>query len=149
MGDIFVSYAREDRAKAKDLAEALQEQGWNVWWDRDIRPGGIFDEVISRSLNSAKCVIVLWSEASTRSEFAKEEATEGAKRHILAPVLIEDVEIPLGFRRIFSGSLPWSTAIVSPSEMPITLPDQAATVEGYRNKESATNKKNIMISLSC
>ena len=105
MSDIFISYAREDRAKAKEIAEALQEQGWTVWWDRNIPPGKTFDEVISEALNTAKCVIVLWSEASTRSDWVKEEANEGARRHILVPALIEDVEIPLGFRRIESAGL--------------------------------------------
>lgn len=105
MSDIFVSYAREDRSKAQDIAEALQDQGWTVWWDRNIPPGKTFDEVISKALNTAKCVIVLWSEASARSDWVKEEANEGARRHILVPVLIEDVEIPLGFRRIHSAML--------------------------------------------
>jgi hypothetical protein len=36
MSDIFISYAREDRPRAQQLAEALAGQGWDVWWDYSI-----------------------------------------------------------------------------------------------------------------
>ena len=88
---ILISYASEDRAKEKDIYEALEEQGWSVWWDRHIPPGKSFDEVISKALNAARCVIVLWFKASTQSNWVKDEASEGARRNILMPVLIEDV----------------------------------------------------------
>jgi hypothetical protein len=56
MSDIFISYAREDRDKAKALAELCQQQDWSVWWDRRIPPGRSFDEVIEEALGAAKCV---------------------------------------------------------------------------------------------
>lgn len=46
MADIFISYASEDRGRAEILAIKLQEQGWSVWWDRDLPFGRPFDEVI-------------------------------------------------------------------------------------------------------
>lgn len=105
MSDIFISYAREDRQRAQIFAEALQKQGWSVWWDRNILSGKLFDEVIEKELYAAKCVIVLWSENSIKSDWVKEEAAEGKKRDILVPVLINDVPIPLGFRRIQTSLL--------------------------------------------
>jgi TIR domain len=103
--DIFLSYASQDRAKAKILAEALERKGWLVWWDRRIPPGKRFEEVISEALNGAKCVVVLWSDASLKSDWVKEEAAEGARREILLPALIDNVEVPLGFRRIQAAHL--------------------------------------------
>jgi hypothetical protein len=61
MNDIFISYASDDRAIAKSLAEALGKQDWTVWWDRQIPPGRSYDDVIEDALNTARCVIVLWS----------------------------------------------------------------------------------------
>jgi hypothetical protein len=105
MSDIFISYSKEDRGKAKDIAEALVEQGFSVWWDRSILPGETFDTVIEAALDAAKCVIVLWSRTSVSSKWVKTEASEGDKRGILIPVLIDDVKIPLEFRRMQAADL--------------------------------------------
>lgn len=100
MSDIFISYAREDRTRAEFLADLLAQRGWTVWWDRNIPAGKVFDEVIEAELDSAKCVIVLWSKASASSRWVKAEAAEGARRGILVPVSMEDVRVPLEFRRL-------------------------------------------------
>jgi hypothetical protein len=105
MSDIFISYAKEDRGKAKDIAEALKQQGLSVWWDRSIPPGKTFDAVIEDALDAANCVIVLWSKTSVSSKWVKIEASEGNRRGILIPVLIDDVKIPLAFRRIQAADL--------------------------------------------
>jgi TIR domain len=100
MSDIFISYAREDRDKAKTLAELFQQQDWSVWWDRSIPPGRSFDEVIEEALGAAKCVVVLWSKNSASSDWVKGEAAEGLQRKILVPVRIGSGNVPLEFRRL-------------------------------------------------
>jgi hypothetical protein len=105
MSDIFVSYASEDRARAKVLAGALERQGWSVWWDRRIAPGKQFSQVIKEAIDEAKCIIVLWSKESVKSAWVQNEAAEGARREILVPALIDDVEIPFEFRRIQAARL--------------------------------------------
>jgi hypothetical protein len=87
------------------MADLLEQHGWSVWWDRTILPGQSFDQVIQEALNSAKCVIVLWSRHSIVSDWVKDEAADAAARHILVPALIEDVSIPLGFRRLQTANL--------------------------------------------
>ena len=49
---IFVSYAREDREQVQRLSEALGEQGWSVWWDRGILPGGRWHQVLQEQSQS-------------------------------------------------------------------------------------------------
>ncbi|QNT70904.1 toll/interleukin-1 receptor domain-containing protein [Defluviicoccus vanus] len=105
MPDIFISYAREDREIAELLARALEAEGWSVWWDRHIPAGKRFDEVISASLDKAKCVVALWSTAAIASQWVAEEAEEGKERGVFVPALIEAVEPPLGFRRIHAADL--------------------------------------------
>ena len=100
MSDIFISYAREDRDKAKTLAALFQQQDWSVWWDRSIPPGRSFDEVIEEALGAAKCVVVLWSKNSASSDWVKGEAAEGLRRKILVPVRIDSANVPLEFRRL-------------------------------------------------
>jgi hypothetical protein len=105
MADIFISYARADRARAERLAEALERLGWSVWWDRHILPGKTFDEVIEQALDSCLCVVVLWSQSSVTSSWVKTEAAEGVRRGVLVPVRIEDVQVPLEFRRAQTANL--------------------------------------------
>jgi len=105
MIDIFISYARSDREKAKAIADALEQRGYKVWWDPKIPPGKKFDEVIEEVLSQAKCVVVLWSQESIRSDWVKEEANVGKRRGILLPAKIEPVNPPLGFGLIQAADL--------------------------------------------
>ena len=105
MADIFISYAREDRERAKELAEALAERGWSVWWDREMLAGQSFADVIESELATVKAVIVLWSKHSVKSQWARNEAREGAARNVLVPVLIDDSRMPLEFRHLHTASL--------------------------------------------
>ena len=105
MPDIFISYASTDRERAGLLADALTKRGYSVWWDRTIPPGRVFDEVIQEAIQGAKCMIVLWSADSVRSNWVKTEASEGATRGILVPAVIGEVNLPIEFKRIQSANL--------------------------------------------
>jgi hypothetical protein len=105
MNEIFISYASEDRERARPLATALGARGWDAWWDREIPLGKSFDEVIERAIGQAKCVIVLWSRVSVTSEWVRNEASEGKRRGILIPVFIERVDAPLAFRLLNGADL--------------------------------------------
>jgi TolB-like protein len=105
MSDIFVSYANQDRVKAKTLAQFLENEGWSAFWDRTIPLGMAWDNYIEKELNEARCLVVLWSHSSIDSGWVKEEAEEGKRRGILLPILIERVRPPLGFRGIQAADL--------------------------------------------
>jgi hypothetical protein len=100
MPQIFLSYASQDRPRAKAFAEALLDRGWSVFWDRTIPPGRVFDQVIGEALAQAECVVVLWSKASVASNWVKDEISDASERGTLIPALIDDVALPLGFRRL-------------------------------------------------
>jgi hypothetical protein len=99
MHDIFISYAKVDHEIARTVAEELNKEGFEVWWDVDIPTGSTFDSAIEQAVADAKCVIVLWSENSTKSEWVHIEAAEGKARNILVPILVSDADIPFAFRR--------------------------------------------------
>ncbi|MCX2983417.1 TIR domain-containing protein [Halieaceae bacterium IMCC14734] len=100
MTDIFLSYAHEDRHRVEPLVDALSERGWDVWWDSQINAGSHFDIEIESVLDSARCVLVVWSKYSIGSQWVRSEAHEGMDRDILVPVLIDDVRPPMPFRQI-------------------------------------------------
>ena len=56
---IFLSYASQDRERAKRIAEALDIPDTTVWWDRDLVAGQRFEQVIRYKLSKADCVVVL------------------------------------------------------------------------------------------
>jgi hypothetical protein len=97
--NVFISYAREDQDRARTLSMALEACGWSVWWDPKIQAGQSFDEIIERELDTADCVVVLWSKHSISSEWVKNEASEGLARGVLIPARIDDIKLPLEFRR--------------------------------------------------
>jgi hypothetical protein len=105
MTDVFISYASEDRERARKVASALESRGWSVWWDRQIVVGQTFDQVIERELEAAKSVVVLWSKDSVASEWVRSEAAAAAERGVLAPALLDDVKLPLEFRRTQAADL--------------------------------------------
>nr|WP_305891007.1 SUMF1/EgtB/PvdO family nonheme iron enzyme [Methylomonas sp. WSC-7] len=96
-----MSYAREDVAKAKLLALALENQGWSVFWDRSsIQVGHDVDEVIELAIERTGCMIVGWSSAAKHSDWVRGEATIGRERRILLPILFELVDPPIAFRAV-------------------------------------------------
>ncbi len=97
MTDIFISYASEDRARVRPLAEALQERGFNVWWDRSLAAGQDYTAIIEKELKEAKAVIVVWTQSSAVSTFVRDEAGRARDEGRLVPVLLDAVQLPLGF----------------------------------------------------
>ena len=105
MTDIFISYSHEDRPRAQVLAQTLEGQRWSIFWDRTIPIGKTWRETIGKELGNARCVIVLWSKTSIESGWVQEEADDAKRRGILVPVLIENVQPPIGFRSIQTADL--------------------------------------------
>ena len=93
--DIFLSYASEDRERIT----------WSVWWDQRIPTGREFDEFIEEKLEASKSVVVVWSNTSIKKRWVKTEAQEGLDRNVLFPVKIDEVKIPLEFRRLKAANL--------------------------------------------
>jgi formylglycine-generating enzyme required for sulfatase activity len=116
MSDIFLSYASEDLARIRPLVHFLEQQGWSVWWDRTIPLGKTYDLVIEEALDTARCVVVVWSQASVMSHWVRTEAEEGRKRSILVPVMIDsNVRLPLAFRLLQTAPLlDWSDTASHP-----------------------------------
>src|SRR5512137_417961 len=99
MSDVFISYKAEDRRRIQLLVQALQSDGYSVWWDQHISAGDEWRQTIERQLDAAKCVIVAWSKRSVGPEgqFVRDEATRAQQRRVYLPVTIDNVRIPLGF----------------------------------------------------
>lgn len=105
MADIFISYSQKDRDRVRPIAQALEREGMDVFWDPEIPPGETWDSVIARELKSARCVIVAWSESSSESDWVKEEAEFGKRMKALVPLQLDETGPPLGFSRLQTANL--------------------------------------------
>ena len=77
MADIFISYAREDEAKAEAIKKGLRGENWTVWSDKQIAIGISWAEQIEHELTAARCVLVLWSRHSERIWFCSRGGQAG------------------------------------------------------------------------
>ena len=134
--DIFLSYARQDRASARVFAECLGEEGFKVWWDASLHSGETFDEVIEQRLRDAKAVVVLWSPRSVASRWVRAEATLADRRNKLVPAIIEACDRPIVFELTHTAELAdwhgdrsdprWRTFVDDLNRMIQTTADHAA-----------------------
>ena len=97
---VFLSYSREDKAKAQAIVGALEARGLTVWWDGLIEAGDEYADRIEQALTSADAVVVLWSAVSIHSHWVRDEAASGRDRGRMVPVTVGSVEPPIGFRQI-------------------------------------------------
>lgn len=105
--DVFVSYKAEDRARLKLLVDALEAEGFTVWWDAHIGGGTNWRRDIEEHLDAAKCVLVAWTKRSVGpdGEFVRDEAGQARRRGTYLPVRFDAVDLPLGFREVQAISL--------------------------------------------
>src|SRR6188472_1742039 len=105
MADVFVSYARNDKARVAPVVAAIEAKGWSVWWDPDITPGQEFDDQIEAEITAALAVLVVWTPTSVASRWVRGEAREAAERGILVPVRFEQARLPMDVRAIHTTDL--------------------------------------------
>ena len=132
MADIFISYAREDAVRAQALAGAFRNVEWSVWWDDAIRAAAPFDAVIDQQLDTALCVVVLWSTASVASNWVRAEASEADTQGRLVPITFESgLRLPVRFRQLRVLRLT-STDILEPTEAAQQLLADITALTGKR-----------------
>ncbi|WP_133513247.1 toll/interleukin-1 receptor domain-containing protein [Candidatus Thiosymbion oneisti] len=98
MADIFISYLQQDRRRVKPLVDALIAEGYQVWWDLEIRAGESFGRRIEAMLKKVRCVVTVWSQHSVDSEWVYAESTRAKDRGKFVPIRIDEgIELPLPF----------------------------------------------------
>lgn len=112
--DVFLSYARQDRRVAREIADNLQRQGVKCWLDSEqIKPGDSWAEKIQDGINNSHACMVLLSAASdpsdpttSRSWCSLQEKAWNQKEFSLCSVDINNVETPPFLRKWESLKLP-------------------------------------------
>jgi len=105
MTDVFISYKREDRSRARAIAEALAKTGLDVWWDIELLPGQRFADEINAVIDRARAAVVLWTPKSVESHWVLSEAAHALERDILVPVWLEQVDLPVPYNTLHTLDL--------------------------------------------
>lgn len=133
---IFLSYASQDRAVAQAINHALQEQGHDVFFDReDLPPGEEFHIRIRQAIEASELFVFLLSEAAldpgsyTLSELDIAEKSRKQASGRLLPVLLQ----PLAFERLppFAKSV---TVLDSPGNIPAAVADAVYRIAQSRRR---------------
>jgi nucleotide-binding universal stress UspA family protein len=72
-GAVFISYAREDQAYARDLAADLRAHGLRAWMDDRIDFGDRWWQTIVQAVRASAAVIVVMTPAAEKSESVEKE----------------------------------------------------------------------------
>ena len=143
MSDVFISYKREDRSKVEPIADGLRRADLTVWMDVQTPGGTAWRQAIVSELEEARCVVVVWSEASVgpAGEFVHEEATRAKERGVLLPVRIDDATAPIGFGEVQSLDLVgWRGKVTDPRFQDLVAAARAMVAGEARPRPTAAAK---------
>ena len=144
MAKVFLSYDRDDLARASVVARFLEEAGHSVWWDRDIRGGAQFSKEIERALEDSDAVVVLWSQHSVDSAWVRDEAAAGRDSGRLVPVRMDKTQPPLGFRQFQSIDIAqWARRTHSLERLSATVENVANSPANGRPEPRSPSKRVI------
>ncbi len=105
MTDVFVSYARSTEAQARQIAEALRAQGYEVWRDDELPAHRPYGDVIEERLRSAKAVLAVWSVEAAKSQWVRAEADAAREAGTLVQVSVDGTLPPMPFNQIQCADL--------------------------------------------
>jgi len=107
MADIFVSYSKKDKKRVGRLVERLEGEGWTVFWDTHLLSGDAWARRILVEIESARCVLVVWSRMAVASEWVGKEADIAQTRGIMIPATLDGTLPPPGFRGVQAENIYW------------------------------------------
>jgi acyl carrier protein len=110
-GHVFISYSREDRAYARELADDLRRCGFEPWIDDRIDYGDRWWRTVVRAIHDCACFVVVMTPDSDESEWVEREVHVALRREKpLFPLLLRGEEFALLITRqytdVTSGQMP-------------------------------------------
>lgn len=96
---IFASYAHKNSSVVLPIIDALQQEGFRVWYDKGIEAGTEWPEYIEEHLEKSEIVVVFMSNAAVESRNCRNEINLALdmNKEILV-VYLEDTELKRGLK---------------------------------------------------
>ncbi|MCK4734229.1 MAG: SIR2 family protein [Methanophagales archaeon] len=98
---IFLSGSFKDKDSLTRIAQFLIENGYSPWLaDEQIRPGDVLTQKIPAAIESADCMITVWSKNSIQSDWVRHETESALVRELegkmfIIPIVIGDIRSPM------------------------------------------------------
>lgn len=105
MVDVFISYSRTNKDKVSQIARAIEQAGYAVWWDAELPPHQSYGDVITAKIQMAKAAVVVWSAEAAASEWVRAEADVARNQKKLVQTALGDITPPLPFNQIQYANL--------------------------------------------
>lgn len=90
MGHIFISYSRKDEEYVNKLVVALENEGFEVWIDRELLTGDTWTQVINHKIDTCDAFVIVMTDSSKESNWVRREVLyaiqEGKK---IFPLLLQ------------------------------------------------------------
>jgi tetratricopeptide (TPR) repeat protein len=123
---VFISYSKKHRPLTERIAALLERQEiggadgsrepLTVWWDKSLLSGDVFHREITREIDAARAVVVVWSEGAVASDWVYAEAQRGASQRKLVPLReasLDRRKIPLPYSALHIDDANNDAAIVA------------------------------------
>ncbi|MEO8176907.1 MAG: TIR domain-containing protein [Sphingomicrobium sp.] len=137
-----MSYARSTEAEARQMADALRDEGHAVWRDDELPAHRAYSEVIEEHLNSAGAGVVVWSADAVKSQWVRAEAEVARGKSKLVQTSIDGTVPPIPFNQIQCADLQgWEGDIAAPGWRKVS-DSVAALVGPATNKPKAVRRSN-------
>jgi hypothetical protein len=95
--NVYLSYSHPDTELAWKMADSLRNEGFEVWDDREIRPGGNWAETVGNALRESEAMVILLTPAWLASPYAQHDLeyalSERKFKGRLIPVIAGEVPI--------------------------------------------------------
>jgi hypothetical protein len=111
MSHVFISYSKKNQKYARQLAEKLIQEGFDVWIDDRIDYGDSWERVIFKAIDECSAFVVIMTPESYESDWVLRECQYADRRKKPQfPVLLSGEEFPrygfLQFADVRDGQLP-------------------------------------------
>jgi TIR domain-containing protein len=73
LGQVFISYKKEDRALADEFKSRIEKAGFQVWMDTELHAGTEWRNVIDDEIRKSIAVVVIMTTAAKSSEYVTYE----------------------------------------------------------------------------
>jgi len=102
----FISHAKADEKKAREIAAALEERGFKCWIaPRNVRPGHSYGDEIVRGIEKSRTFILVLSKASNGSAFVAREVERAvSKDKAVYAIRLENVQPSPSLELFISGT---------------------------------------------